>query len=61
MASIHQYDLFQSKEDILSLEIAKLNNDIAKLRRSLFARINQVEKLIHDINLIIRKKDSHGN
>ena len=61
MASIHQYDLFQSKEDILSLEIAKLNNDIAKLRRSLFARINEVEKLVNDINVIIRKKDSHGN
>ena len=45
-----QYDLFKDPYEVLILEIQRLETQLAKQRRSMFARINALE---NDLNKIM--------
>lgn len=41
-----QLDLFQSESDVLRMEVQRLECSIAKMRRSMFKRLSDMEKII---------------
>lgn len=52
-----QLDLFQKSEDIFMIELQKIKQSSENVRRGVFARVNELERMVLELAKKVEGKD----